>query len=221
MSIGAAYNKIVHNLIENTNPFLGNLRRQLGGVNFNFTIISNNCWAGSVYRWLNLPYMTPTAGLYFYAEDYIDFLSNLKENCSIEVKQLKIEESRHKEQLLAKGQQNVPIGIIRDIEIIFLHYPTFEEAKEKWERRCKRINWERLIIKNAEMNNCTPEMVMRFDDLPFENKFIFTTRNYGIQSQVVFKEYIGKDQVRDDTTLFNKYINCTKLVKGEPFKRKQ
>lgn len=212
------FNRFQNKVIEKTNPYLGAFRRRQGGVDFDFTIISNNCWAGSVYRWFNLPYMTPTAGLYFFAEDYIVFLKDLKNLCSAEVKEIGLEESKHKDKLMAKGQQHIPIGKIGDVEIIFLHYPTFAEAKAKWERRCRRICWDRLIVKNAEMNGCTPEMVRDFDTLPFKTKFIFTTRDYGIQSQVIFKEYLGKDQVKDDTTLFNKYINCTKLVKSEPFK---
>ena len=43
-----------------------------------FTIISNNCWAGRVYQYLDMPYLTPTAGLYFFAPDYIKFVSDLK-----------------------------------------------------------------------------------------------------------------------------------------------
>lgn len=31
-----------------------------------FSIISNNCWAGTVYRYFGLPYQSPTAGLYFF-----------------------------------------------------------------------------------------------------------------------------------------------------------
>ena len=165
--------------------------------------------------------MTPTAGLYFFAEDYLEFLKNLNNLCSTEVKEIKLEDSKYRDKLIAKGQQHVPIGKVGDVEIIFLHYPTFPEAKEKWERRCSRICWDRLIIKNAEMNGCTPEMIKEFDSLPFKTKFIFTTQDYGIDSQVVFKEYQGKEQIKDDTTLFNKYINLTRMVKGQPFKRKQ
>lgn len=163
--------------------------------------------------------MTPTAGLYFFAEDYLDFLKDLEHNCITEVQEIKLEDSRHKAQLLAKGQQHVPIGRIGNVEVIFLHYPTFAEAKAKWERRCERICWDRLIIKNAEMNGCTFAQVRQFDELPFENKLIFTTKDYGLTSQVIFKEYFGKNEVKDDTTLFNKYINLSKLINGEPFKR--
>ena len=33
--------------------------------NKNFTIISNNCWAGGVYEDLRMEYNTPTVGLFF------------------------------------------------------------------------------------------------------------------------------------------------------------
>lgn len=44
-----------------------------------FTIISNNCWGGMIYESYNLPKNSPTVGLFFFAEDYICFLENLKE----------------------------------------------------------------------------------------------------------------------------------------------
>lgn len=43
-----------------------------------FTIISNNCWGGMIYESYNLPKCTPTVGLFFMAEDYIEFLSDLR-----------------------------------------------------------------------------------------------------------------------------------------------
>ena len=112
-----------------------------------FSIISNNCWAGSVYKYFGLPYLSPTVGLYFYPDDYNKLCYNLREYMAEEVKYLKFEESKHKEKLAKKGQTNVPLGLLGDIEIIFLHYPTFEEAADKWNRRAKRINWDNVFIK--------------------------------------------------------------------------
>lgn len=43
-----------------------------------FTIISNNCWGGMIYESYNLPKNSPTVGLFFFAEDYIRFLKDLK-----------------------------------------------------------------------------------------------------------------------------------------------
>lgn len=44
---------------EELNPIMGKLRRKRL-INCNFTIISNNCWAGHVYRYFGLPYSSPT-----------------------------------------------------------------------------------------------------------------------------------------------------------------
>lgn len=42
-------------------------------TNTDFSIISNNCWGGHVYRRYGLPYTSPTVGMYFFSEDYINF----------------------------------------------------------------------------------------------------------------------------------------------------
>jgi len=217
MTIKNIKDKVLHELVEKTNPYLGGIRRKLWSIDPDFTIISNNCWAGSVYRYLNLPYFSPTCGLYFWAEDYIRFLKNIRYYFSIMPDVIPTRDSKHYERLVELGQTHVPIGILDDIEIVFLHYPTFQEAKEKWTRRASRINWNNLIVKDSEMNGCTEEMVREFDRLPFERKFIFTTRDYGVESQIIFKEYFGQEQVKDDTTLFNKYVNVKNLVMGKPF----
>ena len=213
------YNKLRHKLIEKTNPYLGGIRRKLGRVTPDFSIISNNCWAGNVYRWYNLPYLTPTAGLYFFADDYIRFLSNLKYYTSIIPEKITPEESKYVKLLKERRQTNVPIGRLDDVEIVFLHYPTFDEAKEKWMRRTARINWDNLIVKNSEMNGCTNKNIIEFDNLPFDRKFIFTTCDYGIKSQVIFSDNIRGNNIIDDTILFNKYINVNNLVNGKPFKK--
>lgn len=44
----------------------------------NFTIISNNCWGGELYKELNLAYNTPFIGLFIYAPCYIKMLKNLR-----------------------------------------------------------------------------------------------------------------------------------------------
>lgn len=53
-------------------------------------------------------------------------------------------DSKFKNILIKKKQHHVPTGLPDDVEIIFLHYPTFEEAKEKWNRRVERTNWDNI-----------------------------------------------------------------------------
>ena len=79
------------------NPYLGAVRLKRGKVNPNFTIISNNCWAGHVYRYFNVPYQTPTIGLFIFSEDYVKFCKQLKDYLSSELKFISIEESKYKD----------------------------------------------------------------------------------------------------------------------------
>ena len=59
------------------NHIFGKFRR-LGLNDTNFTIISNNCWGGVIYEYYDILKNSPTVGMYFFAEEYIRFISNLK-----------------------------------------------------------------------------------------------------------------------------------------------
>ena len=80
-----------------------------------FTIISNNCWAGKVYQYLGMPYLTPTVGLYFFAEDYIKFVSNLKYYLSLELRFITALDSRYREVLQERKHDMVPIAVLDDV----------------------------------------------------------------------------------------------------------
>lgn len=79
-----------------------------------------------------------------------------------------------------------PIGILGDdIEIQFLHYPTWEEAISKWNRRTSRIRWDRLYVKFGDQNESGLEHVRRFLALPFERKVCLTNRKEVVGPEVV------------------------------------
>ena len=141
-----------------------------------FTVISNNCWAGKLYQYLDMPYLTPTVGLYFFAKDYLKFIKDLHYYMSLELEFINAKDSRYFDILKQRNHQNVPIAKLGDIEIVFLHYKTNEEAKEKWNRRKKRINYENILIKFSNMNLCSEEDIEEFANLPFENKFVLNIR---------------------------------------------
>lgn len=149
--------------------------------NRNFSIISNNCWGGMIYESNNLTKMSPTVGLFFMASDYIKFLKNLKKYINADLKFIKPESSKWKSapQLMNdKRFGTYPIGVLsvdnEDVEVFFLHYHSKEEAKDKWKRRCKRINWDNLIIKFNDQNGCTDNEIDEFVSLPFKHKLFFT-----------------------------------------------
>lgn len=132
------------------------------------------------------------------------------------------EESHNYEKLKEQGNTHAPIGKLGgEVEIVFLHNHSDEEAREKWSRRCKRINWDNIILKFSEQNYASLEQLRIVDSLPYEKKLIFTSHDYGLKSQVVFKEWEGCPQIPDETTHFRKYVNLINLINGKPFKKRQ
>lgn len=167
-----------------------------------------------MYRYFSLPYDSPTVGLYFFSEDYMRFLSNLKYYLAQELFFIPIEKSRYKEELERRGMTS-PIGVLGDVEINFLHYKTEEEARIKWVRRSQRIHWDALFVKFSETNFCNRTLLEKFDSLDYKHKIVFTTRDYRLASQIIFKDYIGCEEVRNDTLHFRKYINLIKWINGD------
>ena len=168
----------------------------------NFTVISNNCWAGRLYQYLDMPYLSPTAGLYFFADDYLKFIDNLRYYLSLELEFISVEESKYCD-ILKERNHIVPIGRLDDVEIVFLHYKTKEEAKEKWERRKKRVNYDSILFKFSRMNGCTDEHLDRFAELDFNNKiFINNRRNKKYDFEYYIEGYDDKEEILNDTQPF-------------------
>lgn len=167
-----------------TNAIINNRNKQLL-KNKNFSLISSNCLGGFMLHNLNIRFNTPTINLFFYAEDYIKFLENLKENLSTDIIEVR------------DFNLNYPVGKINDEIIIhFMHYKSFNEAKEKWEERAKRVDFNNLFIIMTDRDGCDEKLIKKFDDLPFENKVIFTHKPYPeIKSTFFIKEFIAEESV--------------------------
>ena len=134
--------------------------------NTNPTIIASNCNGEFVYYDMKLRFLSPTINLSFEMNDFVKFVQNLK--WYMEQPVIPYEDERF----------DYPTGMIGDIEIRFNHYKTFDEAVQKWEERKKRINWDNLFIMAIDGDDCTYESIKKFDDLPYENKVIFTHKAY-------------------------------------------
>ena len=130
--------------------------------NLDFTIISNNCWGGVCYEYFNLPKNSPTVGSYFFADDYIKFISKLKNYLSLKLEIINARESKYFSTLKELNQLNVPVGKLDDIEIVLLHYKDPKVALEKWKRRVDRINWDNLIVKFSYMSKCNDSHIESF-----------------------------------------------------------
>ena len=111
---------------------------------------------------------------------------------------------------------NVPIGVLDDVEIVFLHYKTENEAKQKWERRCKRINWDHILVKNSYMNCCSDDLMIKFDNLPYKNKLFFVGKDVSnVNCSIVYKANNNNFiEVSEDTIYFNRYFDLNEWING-------
>lgn len=190
--------------------------RRKGINNTDFSIICNNCWAGYVYRRYGLPYLTPTVGLYFFPGDFIKLCSDVKGYISKNLEFIPYTESRYKDVIQQRKQTHIPIARLGDIEIVFLHYATPEEAADKWYRRAERINYDNLIFKFSKMNYCTEEHLLQFDELSLKKKICFVPVgcDVDIKCKIEFKSCAGQE-ITNDTDEYSRYVNLKKMINSE------
>ena len=157
--------------------------------NKDFSIIASNCNGTFMYYDMRISYLTPTVNLVIEMNDFVKLAENLEAYMEKEIVKL-------------ESDVPYPTGMLDDIKIMFMHYPTFEEGVEKWNERKKRINWENLFIVGTEKDGCTYETIQRFDRLPYENKVIFTHIEYPEFSSAY---YIEGFEERDEIGVLTNY----------------
>ena len=146
------------------------------------SIISQNCIAGVFYNDMQMQFLSPTINLYFDCPDFVRFVLNLQYYVG---KELKME-----------WGEEYPIGVIEDIRIHFMHYQTCTEAKVAWERRCKRLNWERIFVLSTDMMNFSEELFEKWKCIQYP-KILFSSKKWEDESCVWYPEYEKNGKVVD------------------------
>lgn len=136
-----------------------------------FTIISNNCWGGAIYQKYGLEYRSPTVGLYILGHDFVKLCSDWERYMKLQLEFIPWESASYYYAL--KDKEKYPVAKLGDIEIYFMHYRSEQEAAEKWYRRAKRINPEKMIFKLSQREGCSKEDIEAFMALPLKNKVCF------------------------------------------------
>ena len=130
------------------------------------SLISSNCIGGILSHDYGLPFNSPTVNLSFEALDYIKFVERLNYYLSCELTFCGTDKN-----------QGYPICLLDDVKINFVHYHSFEECTEKWNKRLNRINFKNIVLMFTNQNGCTDELVDRFSKLTYK-KVMFSDREY-------------------------------------------
>lgn len=143
--------------------YLNRKRKKLKHINP--TIISNNCVGGVISHDLGQRFCSPTVNLYFRAADYIKFIKNLRYYLSLDPE-------------MEETDLSYPVGRLDDIKVYFMHYHSFDEARQKWNERKRRIDYENLYFIMTEKEGCTRDILEEFDSLDYKNKVALTHIDY-------------------------------------------
>lgn len=198
-------------------PLTKNLRRKKLKDN-NFTIISNNCWGGTVYESYGIKKLSPTVGMFIMPEDYLKFVADLDYYLKQPLEFIDPDDSKWREILQEKSNwKTYLIGRIGDIELQMLRHHNEDVARRKWESRIKRVNKNRLIFKFNDQNGATREQIERFMELPLEHKLCFVaTQECKVNDDVIFIKQPRKysEGVKASREPFGKsrYIDLTKYI---------
>lgn len=142
-----------------------------------FTIISNNCWGGTVYESYGLPKQSPTVGMFVMPRDFIRLCSDIERYLSLPLEFVTPEESKYVDTLSSDSRWgSYLVGKLGDVELEMLHHHDEAEARAKWERRVRRVRWDRLIFKLNDQNGAGERDFETFDALPLEHKVIFAAK---------------------------------------------
>ena len=162
---------------------LENLRYRMANQNTNFTLISQNCIGGIIYSQLGLIFQSPTINMFIEDENFIKLVNNFKHYMSVDPKPI----TNHYVDPINPNIVYPKIGI-DDIEVCCLHYKDCDDAIEKWNRRCARVNYEKIyVIGNAWKLHFSRDLIHQLCNNPYKT-VVFTLEDYGYPNCIKLPE---------------------------------
>ncbi|MCM1120962.1 MAG: DUF1919 domain-containing protein [Eubacterium sp.] len=185
------------------------------------TIITDDCWGGYVYHYLGLEFSSPLINMLWDKKEYIEFITD-------PLFYLQTELTMVREGDLKSGFY--PVGKLgkngKYVEIKFIHNADFNEAKQQWDRRKKRINKDNLFVKmGCSISDLDIKYQLSvFDDCKY-NKILFYNGDEDIMGKCNTNRFIwqAKKAGRVNSFFYPNYmrgnymyvIDILKLLTGE------
>lgn len=153
--------------------------------NQEFSIISSDCIGGLVYHDLQMQFKSPTINMAIPAHSFVKLCSNLKYYMQIDPEEVESEEP-------------YPVMRIGDVILNGIHYHSFEELRDKWNERKKRINYENLFMIFTTKDGFDDTLLELIEKIP-GNKVLFSNKPYKYDWCCYLPEFANEDKVGDLT----------------------
>lgn len=118
---------------------------------------------GVTYKSLGLRFESPFINMSIGQEDFLKIMFDFK-------KYMREPLEYAFEEYNPVDKHYYPVGKLGDVLLYMLHYYDFEEAKEKWEERKARINWNNILF---SMWTNDKDTIKRIEKIK-EKKIVFT-----------------------------------------------
>lgn len=144
--------------------------------------------------------MSPTINLFMRPKDFIIFCSNLPYYLKMELNEL-------------DTAKPYPCGKLDGLRIDFMHYTCFDEAKAKWNERCKRVNLNNLCAIMVNRDGCTIGDAIKFDSLPIQNKVFLTGKHFdGIKCELFNNNWFDESECTRDLCAFKGKVSVKRWI---------
>ncbi|MBR2134352.1 MAG: DUF1919 domain-containing protein [Eubacterium sp.] len=120
-------------------------------TNHNFTLLTPNCMGGLIYHRLGEKFNSPTIDISMPTHDFMVMINDLDYYMACDITGIDNEGFEY------------PIGVIKgddmheDVRVNFVHYKTFENAREKWNIRKQRIIKNNMYVIVCDINDIYEE----------------------------------------------------------------
>ena len=83
-----------------------------------------------------------------------------------------------------------------------------------WNRRTKRINWDRIIYKFNDQNLCTENELEEFEKFKTKNKIFFTAKKHKNIHSIQLEQFKNNEYVLSDTkeSDYRKYFDICRYL---------
>lgn len=148
--------------------------------NKDFSIICGTCAGGIIYHRCRRQFQSPTVNLWFTEKDLQTMAKDLKHYMNCELR------------FLGRDSMGFPVADLGGVMIHFNHAKNEEEARELWNRRKVRVNYENVWLLSSD-RGLSYEDIKAFGELPAKGRVMFTAKEYPeFDYCLCIKEYEGK-----------------------------
>lgn len=140
------------------------------------------CAWGGISHDFGLQFNSPTVNLMIPAGEFVELIRDLNQ----------IEGDITRKEDIKKPY---PVGLLNNkYTLHFIHFKTFEDAVDTWQRRVSRMDMNEPYIILVETASCSYDDLVKFDQLPYNNKIALVHCYYpDIQCSTVIKDFDGKN----------------------------